>query len=86
MKKLYMCTIMGSSARDCVLIILFQLYACKTGLFEGNLFWMGQYYPFPSSPSLNLHIEEKKKKSNLILIIQSKIITSQKTADIKTSK
>ena len=26
--------IIGSSGRDCVLIILFQLYGCKTGLFE----------------------------------------------------
>ena len=42
MKKLYMRTIMDSSGRDCVLIILFQLYGCKTGLFEGNLFWIGQ--------------------------------------------
>ena len=42
MKKLYMRTIIGSSGRDCVLIILFQLYGSKAGLFEGNLFWVGQ--------------------------------------------
>ena len=38
-----MCTIIGSSGRDCILIILFQLYGCKTRLFEGNLFWIDQY-------------------------------------------
>ena len=43
MKKPYMRTITGSSGRDCVLIILFQLYGSKPGLFESNLFWVGQY-------------------------------------------
>ena len=33
-------TIIGSG-RDCVLIILFQLYGCKVGLFQGDLFWGG---------------------------------------------
>ena len=42
-KKLYMYTIIGSSGRDCVLIILFQLYGSKAGLFEDNLFWLDQY-------------------------------------------
>ena len=36
-------TIIGSSGTDCILIILFQLYGTKGGLFEGNLFWVGQY-------------------------------------------
>ena len=45
-----MCTVIGSSGRDCVLIILFQLYGTKAGFFEGNLFWVGQY------DSHNLHI------------------------------
>ena len=36
-----MCTIIGSSGRE--LIILFQLYDTKTGLFEGNLLWVGEY-------------------------------------------
>ena len=50
MKKPYVCIIIGSSGRDCVLIILFQLHGSKAGLFEGNLCWVGQYdYP-------NLHI------------------------------
>ena len=40
-------TIIGSSGRDCVLIILFQLYGSKAGFFEGNLLWMGQYDPQP---------------------------------------
>ena len=43
MKKLCMCTIIGSSGRDCVLIILFELYGPKVGLFEGNFLWVGQY-------------------------------------------
>ena len=41
-----MCTIKGSPGRDCDLIILFQLYGTKAGLFEGNLFWVGQYDHF----------------------------------------
>ena len=45
MKKLYMCTVVASSGRECVLIILFQLYDSKAGLFEGNLFWVAQYDP-----------------------------------------
>ena len=42
-----MCTIIGSSEKDCVLIILFQIYSTKAGLFEGNLFKIGQYDHFP---------------------------------------
>ena len=38
MKKFCMWTILGSSGSDQVLIILFQLYDSKAGLFEGNLF------------------------------------------------
>ena len=41
MKKLYMCTIIGSSGRNSVLVILFQLYGSKVGLFKGNLLWVG---------------------------------------------
>ena len=42
-------TIIGSSGRDCVLIVLFQLYDTKTGLFEDNLFWVGlNDHPQPS--------------------------------------
>ena len=40
-KKPYMHTIVGSSGRNFVLIILFQLQGSKTGLFESNLFWVG---------------------------------------------
>ena len=60
MKKQYMCTIIiGSSERVCALIILFQLYAFKDGLFRDNLFWERQY----DTP--NLHIG---RKTNPILI------------------
>ena len=52
MKKPYMCTIIGSSGWEFVLIILFQLYGSKAGLFESDLFWVGQYAP----PPPNLHI------------------------------
>ena len=65
MKKQYMRTIIGSSGRDCVLIMLFQLYGSKTGLFEGNLFWMDQYYP------PNLHIG---RKNNPVLIYLNTIL------------
>ena len=40
-------TNMGSPRKDCVLIILFQLYGYKAGLIESNLFWVGQYDPQP---------------------------------------
>ena len=45
MKKLYMWTIIGSSRRDCVLIILFQFYGSKAGLFESNLIWVDTPQP-----------------------------------------
>ena len=45
MKKFCMWTILGSSGSDQVLIILFQLYDSKAGLFEGNLFWVGHCDP-----------------------------------------
>ena len=45
MKKLYMRTNIGSSERGSVLIILYQLYGSKAGLFDGNLLWAGQYDP-----------------------------------------
>ena len=38
-------TIRGSSGKDCVLIILFHFHGSKAGLFESNLFWVGQYDP-----------------------------------------
>ena len=41
-------TIIDSSGRECVLVILFQLDGSKPGLFKGNLFWVGQYDPQPS--------------------------------------
>ena len=44
-------TIIGSSRRDCVLIIPFQLYGSKAGPFKDSLFWVGQYdlpHPQPS--------------------------------------
>ena len=43
MKKPYMWSIIGSSGWEFVLIILFQLYGSKAGLFENDLFWVGQY-------------------------------------------
>ena len=39
MKKSYMHTIIGPSERDCVSIILLQLYGSNAGLFEGRSVW-----------------------------------------------
>ena len=55
-------TIISSFRRDCVLIVLlsyFSFNGSKVGLFEGNLFWVGQYDP------ANHNI---KRGFNLILI------------------
>ena len=41
-------TIIASSARDHVLMILFRRYGSKAELFEGNLFWVGQDDHFPN--------------------------------------
>ena len=38
MKKLYMHTAVGFSGRECILIILFQLYGSRAGLLEDDLF------------------------------------------------
>ena len=43
MRNPYMGTIIGSSGRECALVILFQIYGSKAGLFEGNLLGVGQY-------------------------------------------
>ena len=43
-----MCTIIGLLGRVFVLVIVFQLYDSKAGLFAGNLFWVGQCDPQPS--------------------------------------
>ena len=47
-KNPYIPIITGSSEGDCVLVILVQLYGSMAGLFEGNLFWVGQYDPPPN--------------------------------------
>ena len=39
-------TIIGSSGRDYLLIISFQIYDTKAGHFDINLFWFGQYDHF----------------------------------------
>ena len=56
---------LGSSGRDCVLIILFQLYGSKTGLFESDFFWLGQYEP--STPNLHIGKRTNPKIANIIL-------------------
>ena len=53
-------TIICSSRRGCVLIILFQLYGSKAGLFEDNLFWLGHSITASPPPS-NLHIGRRTK-------------------------
>ena len=80
MKEPYMRTIIGYCGRDCVFIILFQLYVFKAGPFQVNLFWMGKYDLLP----LTFILEEAliQHKCNLIQFLnnRSKIIPSQKTA------
>ena len=73
-------TIIGSPGRDCILIILFQVYGSRDGVFEGYFILEGQY------DHQNFHIG---RKTNTILIYLntflsnlSKLIPSQKTADI----
>ena len=72
--------IIGPSGSNCVLIILFQLYDSTAELFEGDLFWVPQYDP----PTLILEGELIQWKYNLMQFLSnlSKIIPSQKTADI----
>ena len=43
MKNPYMHKIIGSSGRDCVLIIWFIFNDSRAGLFDGDLFCVGQY-------------------------------------------
>ena len=45
-------TIIGSSGRYCVFIMLFPLDRSKAGLIQDNLFHVGQY----DSPPSNIHI------------------------------
>ena len=72
--------IIGSSGRDCVLVIGFQFNGSTTGLFESNLFWVDQYDPF-----LKIHIGRRTNPFILYLnaILKQPIQNnpSQKTAD-----
>ena len=65
MKKLYLRTIIDSSGRDCVLMILFQLSGSKDGLFE-SIFagWI-------TMTTLNLH---SGRRTNPILIYFNTIL------------
>ena len=84
MEKPNMCTIIGSSGRDCVLITLFQLYGSKAGLFQDRLFWVDQYDSL--SPHQTFILEDKliQYQYKLMRLLSSlfKVIPSQKTADI----
>ena len=51
-------TIVGSSGRNFVLIILFQLQGSKSGLFESNLFWVVD----ADVISFSFFVESKGKK------------------------
>ena len=86
MKKPYMCTIKGSSGRDCVLITLLQLYSSRGWLVEGDLFWVVHYDHPPSPPPTPTFVFEGfiQYKYNLMQFLSnlSKLIPSQKTADI----
>ena len=54
-------TIMGSFRRDCVLVILFQLYDSKYGLFEINVFLGGllRVFLFDTDPSRYLKVPKQ---------------------------
>ena len=83
LKKPYLRTIIGSSERYCILIILFQLYYSKAGHFEHNLFWVGQYDH--SIIICEEHLNQYwYKLNNLIQWLRNlpKIIPIQKTPDI----
>ena len=71
-------TIICSSRRGCVLIILFQLYGSKAGLFEDNLFWLGHSITASPPPPTSILGEELKYNSMQFLSSLSKIILSQK--------
>ena len=83
MKKPYTRTIIGFSGRRCVLIIIFQLYGSKAGIFEGNLFWVGHCDP---QPSYWIILEEEliHYLFNIIKFLSnlSKLIPNQVAADI----
>ena len=74
-----------SSVRD-VLIILPQLYGSEDKLFEDNLFWVGQYEPYPPPSPSNFILEEELIRNNSIIQILStlsnlpKLTQSQKNA------
>ena len=75
-------TIIGSG-RKCVLVILFQLYDCRVGLFQGDLFWGmgGGGEGVSMTPKLSYW---NKVNPILIQFLSNlcKIILSQKTSDI----
>ena len=79
MKKPNMRKIIGSSKG--LLIILFQLHGSRAGLFEGDTF---NPPPPLSSPKFILEEDLIQYKYNFLqfLTTLSKIILSQKTADI----
>ena len=80
MKKPYISTIIRSSGKVCVLIILFQLYGSKAGLLDSNLFWVGHFTP----PAFILEEQLIQYLYNLMQFLSnlSKIIPSQTNADI----
>ena len=82
MRKPHKCTIIGSSGRNCVLILLFQLYGYRA-VFHGDLFCVGQYES-PSLPTFILEEELIQYKYNFIQFLSnlSEIIPSQKSANI----
>ena len=85
MKKPNIHTILGSSRRDCVLIILFQLYDSKSGPFAGNLFGVSVWHspPPPPPPPTNLQIG---RRTNPIFIQHNTILKQpiQNNSKLKT--
>ena len=69
--------IIGSPKKGCVLNIVYPCYDSKAGLFEFDLFWMGQSY---DPPTFILEETPIQHQYNLIQFLSnlSKIIPSQK--------
>ena len=72
-------TITGSSGRDCVLIILFQLYCPKVRQFDVTFSgWVSKF-----SPSQSSYLKKSKCNiNNLIKFLSNLSKISQKTATI----
>ena len=60
-------TIIGCSRKECVLIILFQLYGSRAGLFEGDLFWEGNFnFSFCRIGNLSFYLNKNELNKKML--------------------